>query len=145
MTTANAPFRIPPLSSTEGRRRIARLVRRAEFLEARVEVGGKENKALTFDDAEAVALRWILDLVAAQGAELVKLRGDAQPREDREREDDVMPATPIPTSALRHGVNCRKVVHARDTGYLHGADDDAPYDVDGVAYCGRCHRVIERR
>lgn len=41
---------------------------------------------------------------------------------------------------ILHGVNCPKAVHAdgRD-GYLHGPDDDRPYDVDGVMYCGRCH------
>ena len=34
---------------------------------------------------------------------------------------------------------CEKVPHTRD-GYLHSEDDDGPYDVDGVKYCGRCHR-----
>lgn len=37
-----------------------------------------------------------------------------------------------------HGRACPKVPHVGD-GYLHGADDDGPYDVDGVQYCGRCH------
>lgn len=38
---------------------------------------------------------------------------------------------------------CKKVPHIdRDGGYLHGPDDDEPYDVDGVAYCGRCHRAM---
>lgn len=41
-----------------------------------------------------------------------------------------------------HGVDCRKAVHDSRTGYLHGAADDRPYDVDGVRYCGRCHRVL---
>ncbi len=26
---------------------------------------------------------------------------------------------------------------------LHDADDDSPYDVDGVIYCGRCHMAID--
>ncbi len=39
---------------------------------------------------------------------------------------------------IRHGANCPKVAHVCD-GYLHDADDDSPYDVDGVMYCGRCH------
>ena len=34
---------------------------------------------------------------------------------------------------------CRKEKH-RGVGYLHQATEDAPYDVDGVEYCGRCHR-----
>lgn len=34
---------------------------------------------------------------------------------------------------------CEKVPHS-GTGYLHDEDDDRPYDVDGVKYCGRCHR-----
>lgn len=43
----------------------------------------------------------------------------------------------------RHGVNCPKVKHLdQRSGYLHGPDDDRPYDVDGVIYCGRCHGWI---
>jgi len=42
------------------------------------------------------------------------------------------------TNSLQHGRDCPKVQHL-GAGYLHGADDDRPYDVDGVAYCGRCH------
>jgi hypothetical protein len=37
-----------------------------------------------------------------------------------------------------HGRDCPKVPHLSE-GYLHAADDDTPYDVDGVVYCGRCH------
>lgn len=36
---------------------------------------------------------------------------------------------------------CVKVPHT-GTGYLHDEDDDSPYDVDGVRYCGRCHRAL---
>lgn len=39
-------------------------------------------------------------------------------------------------------VRCQKVVHDSRSGYLHEADDDNPYDVDGVAYCGRCHIAL---
>lgn len=35
---------------------------------------------------------------------------------------------------------CDKVIH-NGGGYLHDAEDDGPYDVDGVTYCGRCHHV----
>lgn len=43
----------------------------------------------------------------------------------------------------RHGVDCPKAEHERyGGGYLHGPDDDSPYDVDGVLYCGRCHGWI---
>ncbi len=38
----------------------------------------------------------------------------------------------------QHGRDCPKVEH-HGGGYLHGADDDRPYDVDGAQYCGRCH------
>lgn len=37
-----------------------------------------------------------------------------------------------------HGRDCPKAQHVGE-GYLHAADDDRPYDVDGVRYCGRCH------
>lgn len=40
-----------------------------------------------------------------------------------------------------HGINCEKKPHVRD-GYLHGEDDDTPYDVDGAKYCGRCHTSL---
>ena len=45
------------------------------------------------------------------------------------------------TSYVIHGRTCEKVPHARD-GYLHSEDDDTPYDVDGVRYCGRCHMAF---
>jgi hypothetical protein len=40
-----------------------------------------------------------------------------------------------------HGANCPKKPHTR-TGYLHGEDDDTPYNVDGLKYCGRCHTAL---
>lgn len=44
----------------------------------------------------------------------------------------------------KHGVGfCEKAPHADSkTGYYHAEEDDRPYDVDGVLYCGRCHRWI---
>ena len=41
-----------------------------------------------------------------------------------------------------HGSTCRKVSHDQGVGYLHGEDDDTPYNVDGLNYCGRCHRWL---
>lgn len=41
-----------------------------------------------------------------------------------------------------HGVTCRKQEHYMVGGYLHGEDDDSPYLVDGMRYCGRCHDAI---
>ena len=38
-------------------------------------------------------------------------------------------------------MTCEKVIHDGD-GYLHHSDDDTLYYVDGVAYCGRCHKVM---
>lgn len=40
-----------------------------------------------------------------------------------------------------HGINCPKVIHEGD-GFLHSPDDDSPYSVDGVIYCGRCHMAL---
>lgn len=42
---------------------------------------------------------------------------------------------------MQHGKDCEKVPHTGD-GYLHAEDDDTPYDVDSVMYCGRCHVAI---
>jgi hypothetical protein len=45
----------------------------------------------------------------------------------------------------QHGVTCRKVEHPPDAdGFLHAADDDGWYDVDGLTYCGRCHEYLPR-
>lgn len=45
-----------------------------------------------------------------------------------------------------HGISCPKVGHGPALrGYLHAADDDSPYEVDGVWYCGRCHMWIANR
>jgi len=42
-----------------------------------------------------------------------------------------------------HGTSCPKAHHILgEVGYLHPSEDDAPYDVDGVAYCGRCHFAL---
>jgi site-specific DNA-methyltransferase (adenine-specific) len=40
-----------------------------------------------------------------------------------------------------HGSTCPKAPHTR-SGYLHGEDDDTPYSVDGLSYCGRCHTSL---
>lgn len=61
-----------------------------------------------------------------------------------------VPAVRAATERLRevadrkHGEGrCRKVPHDDPGGgYLHGENDDQSYDVDGIAYCGRCHRSI---
>lgn len=50
--------------------------------------------------------------------------------------------TPLNLPAVRHGIDCRKVPHVRE-GMLHGPDDDGPFDVDGLVYCGRCHMAID--
>ena len=42
-----------------------------------------------------------------------------------------------------HGRTCKKVWHkSQSPTYKHESGDDGPYDVDGVAYCGRCHESI---
>lgn len=43
---------------------------------------------------------------------------------------------------VRHGINCEKIIHSNKGGYLHSEQDDRPYDVDGVKYCGRCHKAL---
>ena len=46
-----------------------------------------------------------------------------------------------PETTCVSGAQCVKVVHVGG-GYLHGADDDSAYDVDGCLYCGRCHVAL---
>lgn len=42
----------------------------------------------------------------------------------------------------RHGLTCEKVPHDPARAYLHRADDDGPYWMDNVQYCGRCHAYL---
>jgi len=45
---------------------------------------------------------------------------------------------------MMHGLDCAKASHyPGETGYLHALEDDGPYTVDGVEYCGRCHAAID--
>lgn len=57
------------------------------------------------------------------------------------KKSDHTPTAP-PGAERVHGRDCPKVQHVGG-GYLHDADDDRPYDVDGVTYCGRCHGWME--
>lgn len=45
---------------------------------------------------------------------------------------------------IKHGKTCNKKPHTL-TGYLHDAEDDSPYYVDGVSYCGRCHQYLDSK
>lgn len=40
---------------------------------------------------------------------------------------------------IRHGINCQKVRHDTGNGFFHEPNDNGPYYVDNVRYCGRCH------
>ena len=58
--------------------------------------------------------------------------------------DPAKPAVkPATVAAEVHGFNCPKVFHdPQRSGYLHGSDDDSPFNDDGLSYCGRCHRAL---
>lgn len=56
-----------------------------------------------------------------------------------ELEKPLAKAAPRDPAIVQHGINCTKAEHNASGGYLHGAEDDMPYDVDGLSYCGRCH------
>lgn len=60
----------------------------------------------------------------------------------REKGEPVDVFIPGGTVGVRHGVNCRKAAHTKDSGYSHSEIDDGPCDVDGVSYCGRCHNCL---
>lgn len=51
---------------------------------------------------------------------------------------------PSGTTFMVHGVSCPKVRHDSTDSYMHRKDDDGPYDVDGVNYCGRCHTSLPK-
>jgi len=66
------------------------------------------------------------------------LSGDDGEKEFLERLEEELTEEKRP---VIHGKTCNKVKHV-GTGYLHDANDDTTYDVDGCIYCGRCHRAI---
>jgi len=45
----------------------------------------------------------------------------------------------IGNAPLVHGVSCNKAHHRGELEYNHGRDDNQPFEVAGVTYCGRCH------
>lgn len=58
---------------------------------------------------------------------------------------DAIIASVEPPAAQEHDapqMKCRKEPHRARGGYLHAEDDDAPYDVDGLRHCGRCHQFL---
>lgn len=59
----------------------------------------------------------------------------------RDRLLDITQQRQISPRKHQHGRDCPKVAHLGN-GYLHDADDDRPYDVDGAIYCGRCHAAL---
>ncbi len=46
------------------------------------------------------------------------------------------------SEVMVHGRTCKKAPHI-GAGHLHGANDDRPFDVDGLTYCGRCHEWLQ--
>lgn len=53
-----------------------------------------------------------------------------------------IPTGPPPKDGVRHGIDCHKVLHismSPHQAWQHESNDDGPFDVDGVRYCGRCH------
>jgi hypothetical protein len=71
--------------------------------------------------------KYISEVCHEKGCQYLVLMQGAEPT--------VKPGSP------RHGIDCTKVAHNVE-GLLHAEDDDKPYDVDGVMYCGRCHQWI---
>jgi hypothetical protein len=51
------------------------------------------------------------------------------------------PPKPREPEPVVHGRNCPKVVHDR-RGMGHLAEDDGPFEFDGIKYCGRCHEKL---
>ena len=78
-----------------------------------------------------------LDEAGSQGWELVAICGETA---YFKRPLSVPEAKPV---VIVHGANCPKVEHGRYDTFIHDADFDGTSQVDGIRYCGRCHRQIE--
>lgn len=61
--------------------------------------------------------------------------------EEIAQRDPILIYLSVVSSSPAHGAECQKAPHT-GSGYLHAADDDGPYNVDGAAYCGRCHHCL---
>ena len=80
--------------------------------------------------------QWVETTVNKTYLQLIK----DHPEDYRVAMDNIESYTVLST-AIQHGTECKKVEHVGG-GYLHDSEDDTPYLVDGVKYCGRCHRGL---
>lgn len=95
--------------------------------------------------------KWLLNRLRQEVRELAKaVEADSRPeRILSEAADvanfalmiaDVCGGLPAVSSGEAGVMTCPKMPHDNpNSGYLHAADDDSPYSVDGLLYCGRCH------
>lgn len=75
--------------------------------------------------------------------DILKAIQTAGEREIKATEKSTPAIGKLPKWEVRHGETCKKNLHRSNSfAYLHSPDDDGPYDVDGVTYCGRCHESI---
>ena len=80
---------------------------------------------------------------ATQLAECYRLSGADSDGNDALRASFDAARDPTAKEPVRHGTECPKVPHDGG-GFLHAPEDDKPYDVDGVMYCGRCHWALTK-
>lgn len=71
------------------------------------------------------------------------LNGQEEGRDVSEFDAWVGPLLPPDTTEPASVLLCEKVPHEQRGGYLHAEDDDTPYYVDGLRYCGRCHHFLD--
>ena len=73
------------LLTCDGRRRVARLIERVNFLESRSAARAAEGEPHTREDGEASALRWAIDYIRERVASSSWARVEVQARERIER------------------------------------------------------------
>ena len=97
------------------------------------------DPAAHFDDwASHLVLDWASKSHSQIEWEII----EALKKAERLGREAALAASVVPPDTLRHGIDCQKVIHRFGEAYLHRATDDAPFDVDGLDYCGRCHAAM---
>ena len=89
------------------------------------------------------AVLYVYDGNQEEPEQYVVLNGQEEGRDVSEFDAWVGPLLPPDTTEPASVLLCEKVPHEQRGGYLHAEDDDTPYYVDGLRYCGRCHHFLD--
>ena len=102
----------------------------------------QQEVELDGDDVEIMPDHVFITLHGSRASKLIKGWNEKYKRFYHAKVDNLK-NQPAKLFIPMHGIDCRKVPHLPNWGYLHTEEYNGSYDVDGVEYCGRCHSAME--